>query len=305
MQVTIDVFSGRSNPSVLLDDEQTARILPGLRPSEPLSAEDPSGPPIVLGYRGLVFEQRGTQEPSLPSVFRLVRGRLYGMGLRHWATDRDIEQSVLTDGGVIAAAISDPSTVAAIETEFRREHPPPGRAAEDEEDSGAPPLQACDSASPEPDLAWWNDADEDGLLCTGSTGSWRCQCNNNCYNYATNIRTDTFAQPGRGSGRQIGAMDCNSLRQAAFYDNVMDAPYADNRCVPGNALIAGVIWPNRDFHWYRKNQDGYWTHKPGQTRATSYDNSGHLIADPRTCDRGAYTEFCGFMVVTAGHPRIS
>ena len=28
------------------------------------------------------------------------------------------------------------------------------------------------------------------------------EANNNCYNYATNRRTDTFAQPGRAAGQQ-------------------------------------------------------------------------------------------------------
>jgi hypothetical protein len=37
-----------------------------------------------------------------------------------------------------------------------------------------------------------------------------------------------------------------------------------------------------------------WTHKPGQTAATNLDNSGNVITDPRTANRGVYTDFCGF-----------
>jgi hypothetical protein len=306
LHVTVDIFSGRRNPSMLLDDEQSAKIIPGLRPDVPLARDESLSVPAILGYRGLIFEQRGTEDPSIPSAFRLARGRLYGSGLRHWASDRQIERSLLTDGGIIAEAIEDPVVREVIETELEREHPPTDRAQTEAPDR-APTLQPCDSASPIADFEWWNDADPCASLCTGSTGTWSCQCNNNCYNYATNIRTDTFAVPGEGSGRPIPttSLYCKSLRLAAFYDNLQDAPYADNKCIPGRTLVAAAINPGVDFHWYRKNQDGYWSHKPGHTQATNLDASRQLITDPRTCDRGFYTEFCGFMVVTAGHPRIS
>jgi hypothetical protein len=35
------------------------------------------------------------------------------------------------------------------------------------------------------------------------------------------------------------------------------------------------------------------------------DNSGMLIIDPRTADRGPYTDVCTFMVVMHGHIKIS
>ncbi len=65
-----------------------------------------------------------------------------------------------------------------------------------------------------------------------------------------------------------------------------------------------VIWPGVDFHWYRKGRNGYWSHKPGGTPATNIDNSGHFIPDPRTADRGGYTDFCTFMVVMHGHIKL-
>ena len=47
-------------------------------------------------------------------------------------------------------------------------------------------------------------------------------------------------------------------------------------------LVALVIAPGWDFHWYRKGPDGMWSHKPGQTPVTNVDNSGNPIIDPRT-----------------------
>src|SRR5574337_300488 len=41
---------------------------------------------------------------------------------------------------------------------------------------------------------------------------------NNCYNYASNKRTDTFAQPGRGSGHMYTAITCPAVTQAALSD---------------------------------------------------------------------------------------
>jgi len=70
-------------------------------------------------------------------------------------------------------------------------------------------------------------------------------------------------------------------------------------------LVALVISPGHDYHWYRKGRAGYWTHKVGNSPATDVDNSGHLIPDPRTADRGSYNIFCTFMVVMHGHIKIN
>jgi len=139
---------------------------------------------------------------------------------------------------------------------------------------------------------WWND---------GGQKQW----NNNCYNYSTNYRSDTFAQPGLAAGAEYMALTCASVRPAAIADDLIDAPTANNRCPKEGHLVALVIAPGWDFHWYRKGRNGYWTHKPGGTAATNVDNSNHLIPDPRTADRGPYTNFCTFMIVMHGHIKIT
>lgn len=47
-----------------------------------------------------------------------------------------------------------------------------------------------------------------------------------------------------------------------------------------------------DFHWYRLDNNGRWSHKPGQTGATDLDNSDRPITDPRTADTGVYKFIC-------------
>lgn len=137
---------------------------------------------------------------------------------------------------------------------------------------------------------YWND------------GSTR-QRNNNCYNYANNKATNTFAQPGRAAGAMYSSLTCAALRQAAINDGL--EPVTDNYLYyTPKTVVALVVAPYRDFHWYRFDRrdpvwshDARWTHKPGQGAATNLDNSGREITDPRTANRGIYTDFCGFFRV--------
>ena len=136
------------------------------------------------------------------------------------------------------------------------------------------------------------------------------QPNNNCYNYATNYRTDTFrivaggGQPGAAAGAMYTSLTCPSVKTAAIADDLIDSPGANNTCPREGHLVALVIWPGLDFHWFRKGRNAYWSHKPGSTAVTNLDNSGVTIPDPRTADRGPYTDFCTFMVVMHGHIKV-
>jgi hypothetical protein len=155
--------------------------------------------------------------------------------------------------------------------------------------SGSNVLCRC---APKAEPEWWNDQ---GLK----------QFNNNCYNYGTNYRTDTFAQPGRGSGFPFTNLSCGVVKIGALRDGLVDASQIGNQCPPEGHLVALVVAPRFDFHWYRKTRDGLWTHKIGPEPVTPFDNAGRLILDPRTADRGPYTEFCGFMVVHHGHIKLA
>ena len=58
--------------------------------------------------------------------------------------------------------------------------------------------------------------------------------------------------------------------------------------------FVGTAQRQGDFHWYRLDQDGFWSHKPGSTLVTPFDNSMVLITDPRVADMGHY-RFVSFM----------
>jgi hypothetical protein len=138
-------------------------------------------------------------------------------------------------------------------------------------------------------------------------GFWNNDSNirarNNCYHYASNKRRDTFrvvsggGQPGAGCGRIYAAINCNEVTRAALCDG-LNRRYT---CFPASEspryLVALVIAPGPgfvDFHWYRLMREGFWGHKPGMTAVRNVDNSGRVIVNPATCDRGPYTIFCGY-----------
>jgi hypothetical protein len=121
----------------------------------------------------------------------------------------------------------------------------------------------------------------------------------NCYNYATNRATDTFAQPGESGGVYYGDLECQEITKAVGADSgILQTEFFPMATKRDETLIALVVAPGYDYHWYRRGDDGMWTHKMGGTRATNKDQSGEEISDPTKADRGDYTDFCGYFKVT-------
>lgn len=292
LRITLDIFSGRPNPTVELEGKEAQEVLERLTPAEPLvtdEAEKAATP--ILGYRGLIIEQTGAtpSDKNLPTRFRVNTGRVVGGGLAHNAADASFEDFFFGNKGHFKKVEGARTLRSLVKDEV-------ARSIEVREKLTVQPhlfptLIAC-PCGPLYEPAWWNN------------GAQR-QHNNNCYNYATNYRTDTFAQPGRAAGAMYSALTCASVLPAAVKDDLEDRPGANNKCPEEGHLVALVIAPNIDFHWYRKGRNGLWSHKPGSTAVTNVDNAGKLIKDPRTADRGMYTAFCTFMVVKHGHIKIN
>jgi hypothetical protein len=288
LRITIDMFSGRPNPVIELKGRSAAAALERLVPGRELRPRAARLPQSTLGYRGLIVEQVGGRVRSLPRSFRVAGGVLVGEGLAHQPADAQVEDFICGTTGPIRGLKAERGFPDFCRQEIKRY-------------AGIrelylwkrvpwPPLTVCRCAPLyEPD--WWND---------GGTRQW----NNNCYNYACNYRSDTFAQPGQAAGAMYTALSCTSVKPAAVADQLIDSPGADNKCPAEGHLVALVIAPGWDFHWYRRGRNGRWTHKPGGTKATNLDNAGAIITDPRTADRGSYTQFCTFMVVMHGHIKI-
>jgi hypothetical protein len=288
LRITIDVFSGRPNPVLVLEGKEAAEALARLRPARKLDKEELKPiPDWTLGYRGLIIEQEERLARELPQRFRLAHGDLVGPRLAHRATDEHFEDFVCGSTGLIRRLPLGSEFPKILRTEIEQFWTL--RSEYKAQRPIGPKVTPC-MCGPLNEPNWWND------------GGQR-QFTNNCYNYAANYRTDTYAQPGRAAGAMFGALTCASVRAAAEKDALVNQPGANNKCPEEGHLVALVIWPGVDFNWYRKDRNGYWTHKhPG--RVTNLDNNGRIISDPRTASRAPYTDFCTFMVVMHGHIKL-
>lgn len=122
--------------------------------------------------------------------------------------------------------------------------------------------------------------------------------NNNCYNYSTNRVTNDFAQPGSASKAQYKKLTCKAVYEAASLDwGLTPTKFIEFKEKEDVTLIALVVDAGRDFHWYRRDDNGLWTHKMGWLKATTFDNNRKLIQDPEKADRGTYKDFCGYFKI--------
>ena len=291
LRITIDIFSGRPNPILELSGKQAKEAIERLHPAERLTRAEAAVPfESRLGYRGLVVEQVGSLARGLPRLFRVFDGRLLGQKLSHRATDDEFEEFIAGRAARLKVGKGFEEYLRQEMARAHRDHD----ALHHWKHRHHHHKHHCHCA-PLYEPQWWND---------GWAG--QKQPHNNCYNYGTNYRTDTFAQPGRAAGAQYSyPPTCANVRPAAVADSLIDTPSANNKCPKEGHLVALVISPGWDYHWYRKGRAGYWTHKMGNSPATDVDNSGNLIPDPRTANRGSYTIFCTFMVVMHGHIKIN
>lgn len=123
--------------------------------------------------------------------------------------------------------------------------------------------------------------------------------NNNCYNYACDKPRPRFAQPGRGGGMRIKTFDETSLRQALNGDKLQWS--ADLKKLSSDihyvaAFIGHVSKEEVDFHFFRRDEGGFWSHKPGRNPVINTDVDRRIIEDPvsNDCNKGDYIHFCGY-----------
>ncbi|MCP4960464.1 MAG: hypothetical protein GY925_14495 [Actinomycetia bacterium] len=271
-----------------LNGKEQAEFLRRVEPTRRLVEDEPGLPSEPrLGYRGVIVEHEEDRS-DLPPRFRIAGGDLFGRGLEHRPADEEIEYYLVDPDGPFRRAPEMELGWERLKLDLRS-------FREWREQMVVEKLkpyllvEPC-TCGPVWEPEWWNHASRQNY--------------NNCYNYGTNYRTDTYAQPGKAAGAMYTSLTCASVKPAAEADALIDAPFVDNACPTEGHLVALVVWPGGDYHWYRKDASGWWSHKMGGTPATSKDNAGNWIVDPRTADRGPYTEFCGFMIVKHGHIKI-
>jgi len=114
----------------------------------------------------------------------------------------------------------------------------------------------------------------------------------NCYSYALGKiikKLKSKAQPGYASG--YNHIEDNEYECSYFRDRLKrDSPGSylekfDNACEPGFYKIFLALDPENDYHWWRMNNDKYWSHKPGSTDVVDVDANGKKIHNPLLANR--------------------
>lgn len=125
----------------------------------------------------------------------------------------------------------------------------------------------------------------------------------NCYSYSLDIPRHGWGRPGQ-----------LLLPRSKKYDSPMKgiSPEDLARWIEGDGLvrvrksdtnpqshhvIAAALCPDRDFHFYRWNASGEWSHKIAARKPSRLDASRNTIMSPEECDRGRYEIFVGYFVV--------
>lgn len=299
IQITADLFSGRPNPSWLIDVENETRATLSLLAAERqlITPEVPAD--AGLGFRGLqidVFDDDLGGRLDLPSTFYLPLGHLS----RHLRSNELVERTVslLQRGKPVHTKDSEIFAVDEALQQYLLDylrHFDAGLVRDVETLSAE--IAALHKPAPAPAAARTCWIEQWAFNPNFWNNNSTTRANNNCYNYASNWRTNTFAQPGRGSGHMYSAITCAAVSKAALSDGM----HHRYDCFPDNEkprfLVALVVAPGPgfvDYHWYRKHREGFWGHKPGGTAARNTDQSNNVIFDPQSCNRGPYTQFCGY-----------
>lgn len=300
--VELDIFSGNPNPRWTLTPKEENELIARVMAEPSLTAPPKSAG--GLGYRGFTISADNKaknilERSGLPSMFYIESKESLDAQL---ALINSIDAEKITSDEVRQVALDSIITTSRTWADYWRTHTSiDSLSSETPSPEGYEPSDTFKpnaSADATPPTG-------DNLVCgpfvylsdTNFTfwNAGNVIRKNNCYNFASAYRSNTFAQPGRKSGVMWNTLaDCSTSPGTVSYGAEADGftlPCWDSVQELYTCL---VMWANNDYHWYRLCANGHWCHKPGQTAARNYDNSGNLISDPATCNRGPYTLVCSY-----------
>ena len=277
MKLSFDIYSGRPNPSWSIPDSVASKMFELVADSGLFPHNSPVAFPNRLGYCGMniVLPQSICVKYNIPPWLNLPRE---GTG-RHLGIIRELTAlaEIACFFGVSETLIR---IIKLVLQQLGGSAKPPVAPAPIIPTGPCAFEQLAFTTKP------WNDPGFVGV--------------NNCYAYACNKPDSSYKdkpQPGIGSGKECAFPPTGPDVEAA---TIRDGAHAVNDCFPGTeaprSLVALVIWPGEDYHWYRK-QDSGWAHKRGGSPAKNVDESGKAISNPETCDRADYTIFHGYLLI--------
>lgn len=128
---------------------------------------------------------------------------------------------------------------------------------------------------------------------------------NNCYSYAFR-EYDPNATEKRIPGNVDVPYTCSKMIYSVIQDhpNIKLQKSAKEPCPDGYYKVFLALderASTQDFHFWRQECDGMWTHKPGPSCPSAEDGSNHPIFDPEKSDRHLgkyqYDKSCGYFCV--------
>lgn len=119
---------------------------------------------------------------------------------------------------------------------------------------------------------------------------------NNCYAYALqDLKLNRKKKPQPGELCKLNKLKTNDFSCDKLVERVLcDYPndiYKINKgeSCPCNEYEVSLFLDNtnnnKDYHFYKKNSNGFWTHKQGSLAVTNVDADNNLIKDPLKSNR--------------------
>lgn len=307
LEVELDIFSGMPNPTWVLSKRQEKSLYERLS-AEPkqIAPATTSSKQLGLGYRGLIVRRIKTDDgvwdkamsrrrTPFPNEFRLGIKTAKKESAADWLVKTANLQGARLDDE-LQEIIS-----RGVELVPRPRGPVEPTATIDRKRVEEAEVAADVPYKPraEKHETWWacssNYFSANASLFNQSAYVGR----NNCYCFASNhVANSRYALPGRRGGRPATSITCGGVIEGLRADGWRDG------CQPNGLTIVLVIWPNRDYHFYRLVTGGpfwWWGHKPGATPAKYTDDCGRAIYQyqgrgyaPNNICRGPYTDFCDY-----------
>jgi len=147
-----------------------------------------------------------------------------------------------------------------------------------------------------------------------------CALNANCYSYVLNRPDYFWAVPGMGFvqaeakkyvenfNNYFQGISLTEYRNEIIQGAIRDGLIQTKKLVDQEGYYLAALFfaqNTHDFHWYRKDDDGLWSHKDGWNLPSNQDDNGNLLKEPTITTRIPYSVFGGFFLVPRAGVKIN
>ena len=139
-----------------------------------------------------------------------------------------------------------------------------------------------------------------------------CDDGVNCYSYILNRPEYFWSVPGEGFVKaptkeyfrsfdaKYQDVSLDGFRSALIRGAVEDGLASVEEAVDKDGYYLAALFfseDQKDFHWYRKDDSGLWSHKDGRGAASNLDGMRSQMKSPIEIERSKYPIFGGFFLV--------